>query len=73
MFRLQANFSSQFGGGSHVCIGRNLALLEMNKMLPQLFRRYKLELLHPGRPTKKHSSFFLIQEGLEVKIDRQKY
>ena len=61
----------QFGGGSHVCIGRNLALLEMNKVLPQILRRYKLELVRPGQPMKKHSSFFVVQKGLKVKLERR--
>lgn len=61
----------QFGGGSHVCIGRNLALLEMNKVLPTLLRRYEFELEHPDREMKKHSSFFVVQSGLEVKMKRR--
>jgi len=56
----------QFGGGSHLCIGRNLALLEMNKILPQLLATYDFELVHPGRPLKSHSHFFCVSEGLEV-------
>jgi cytochrome P450 len=48
----------QFGGGSHLCLGRNLALFEMNKVLPQLIRRYDLRLVHPGRPLK-HNSYHL--------------
>ncbi|KAK4948697.1 hypothetical protein LTR10_012701 [Elasticomyces elasticus] len=58
----------QFGGGSHLCLGRNLALLEMNKLLPQLLRRYHFELVHPGRPMKHHTTFFVVQTGLEVYI-----
>ncbi|KAK5939217.1 hypothetical protein PMZ80_008520 [Knufia obscura] len=61
----------QFGGGAHVCIGRNLAILEMNKVLPQILRRYKFELNYPGRPMKKHSTFFVVQEGLEVSIEKR--
>ncbi|KAK5078534.1 hypothetical protein LTR64_003053 [Lithohypha guttulata] len=61
----------QFGGGSHVCIGRNLAILEINKVLPQLLRRYKFELVVPGRPMHQHSSFFVVQEGLEVRFQRR--
>jgi hypothetical protein len=48
---------SQFGGGSHLCLGRNLALLEMNKLLPQLLRRYRFKLVHPGKPLKHHSVY----------------
>lgn len=61
----------QFGGGSHVCIGRNLAILEMNKVLPTLLRRYEFELEFPGRELKKHSSFFCVQSGLKVKMSRR--
>ena len=61
----------QFGGGAHVCIGRNLAILEMNKVLPQLLRRYRFELAYPGRPMKKNSTFFVVQEGLEVKFEKR--
>ncbi|KAK0721836.1 cytochrome P450 [Lasiosphaeria miniovina] len=62
----------QFGGGSHLCIGRNLALLEINKVVPRLLRDYRFELAHPGQPLKAHSSFFVVQEGLEVYIRRNK-
>lgn len=55
---------SQFGGGSHLCIGRHLALLEMNKVLPQLIRRFDIQLVNPGKPLDHHSSFFVVQWGL---------
>ena len=61
---------AQFGGGSHLCIGRNLALLEINKVLPRLLRDYRFELVHPGRPLKAHASFFVVQEGLEVYLSK---
>jgi len=61
----------QFGGGSHLCIGRNLALLEMNKVLPQLLRRYRFRLVHPEATIKHHSTFFVVQSGLEVYVERR--
>ncbi|KAK1718159.1 hypothetical protein CaCOL14_010433 [Colletotrichum acutatum] len=61
----------QFGGGSHVCIGRNLALLEINKVAPRLFRDFKFELAHPGRPLRASATFFVVQDGLEVLIERR--
>ncbi|KAK3294215.1 cytochrome P450 [Chaetomium fimeti] len=60
----------QFGGGSHLCIGRNLALLEINKLVPRLLRDYRFELAHPGRPLKANASFFVVQSGLEVHMRR---
>ncbi|KPI38564.1 Pisatin demethylase [Cyphellophora attinorum] len=62
----------QFGGGSHVCIGRHLALLEMNKVLPQLLRRYELRLVNPGKVLGHHSSFFVVQWGLKVYLSKRK-
>lgn len=61
----------QFGGGSHVCIGRNLALLEINKVVPRLFRDFRFELVHPGRLLKANATFFVVQEGLEVYVERR--
>jgi cytochrome P450 len=67
---VQADFR-QFGGGSHLCIGRNLALFEMNKVLIQILREFDIKLVHPGRPLEYHSTFFVVQEGLEVYLKRR--
>ncbi|KAK8155481.1 cytochrome P450 [Phyllosticta citribraziliensis] len=58
----------QFGGGAHICIGRNLALLEMNKVLPMLLRDFKMELIHPERELDFRTYFFVVQSGLDVRI-----
>jgi cytochrome P450 len=52
-------------------IGKNLALLEMNKTLPLLFRDYELELLRPQEDLKYRSTFFVVQHGLDVKISKR--
>ncbi|TAQ87208.1 hypothetical protein B7494_g4464 [Chlorociboria aeruginascens] len=62
----------QFGGGSHVCIGRNLALLEINKVVPRLLRDYHIELVDSTQQLKANASFFVVQEGLEVYIEKRK-
>ncbi|KAK8017312.1 hypothetical protein PG993_013638 [Apiospora rasikravindrae] len=61
----------QFGGGSHVCIGRNLALLEINKVIPRLLRDFKFELMYPNRELRAKATFFVVQEGLEVYIEKK--
>jgi cytochrome P450 len=66
-----ANGIVQFGGGAHVCIGRNLALLEINKVIPRLLRDFNFELVYPNRELKAHASFFVVQEGLEVYIEKK--
>jgi cytochrome P450 len=52
-------------------IGKNLALLEMNKTLPLLFRDYELELLRPQEDLKYRSTFFVVQRGLDVRISKR--
>jgi hypothetical protein len=46
-------------------------LLEMNKTLPLLFRDYDLGLLRPQEILKYHSTFFVVQHGLDVKISKR--
>ncbi|EKG10859.1 Cytochrome P450 [Macrophomina phaseolina MS6] len=69
--RLMDRHMIQFGGGSHVCIGRNLALLEMNKVLPTLLRDYAFELVHPEKDLDFHTYFFVVQKGLGVRISKR--
>lgn len=61
----------QFGGGSRLCIGRNLALLEINKILPLLLRTYSFKLVNPGEPLKHNTTFFVTQKGLNVYIKKR--
>lgn len=43
----------------------------MNKTLPLLFREYEFELLKPQEDLKYHSTFFVVQHGLEVRISKR--
>ncbi|KAI1760199.1 cytochrome P450 [Hypoxylon sp. FL1150] len=69
--KVMERYMFQFGGGAHVCIGRNLALLEINKVIPRLLRDFEFELAYPGRELKAKATFFVVQEGLEVYISRK--
>jgi cytochrome P450 len=69
--KLMNNSDLTFGAGSRVCIGRSLGLMEVYKMLATLISLYDVELAHPGREWKTHNSFFLRQEGIEVKLSRR--
>ncbi|KAF2172252.1 hypothetical protein M409DRAFT_63002 [Zasmidium cellare ATCC 36951] len=70
--KMMERFMFQFGGGAHLCIGKNLALLEMNKTLPLLFRDYEMQLLRPDEELQYHSTFFVVQSGLEVRISQRR-
>ncbi|KAI5262798.1 cytochrome P450 family protein [Aureobasidium subglaciale] len=57
-----------FGGASRQCFGKNIAFMEMSKMVPTFLRHFDVELSFPDRPLKEKNFFFVIQEGLIVKL-----
>ncbi|KAH8159946.1 hypothetical protein CIB48_g8307, partial [Xylaria polymorpha] len=69
--RVMERYMFQFGGGAHVCIGRNLALLEINKVCPRLLRDFDFQLVNPTRELRAKATFFVVQQGLEVYISRR--
>lgn len=55
-----------FGSGSRTCLGKNISLLEMSKLIPTLFLRYNVELAEPEKEWKEVFQFFVSQEGFNV-------
>lgn len=53
-----------FGGGSRVCIGRNLANMEVYKIVATLVGRYEIQLADPQREWDVTGSWFPRQKGL---------
>ncbi|KAB8238723.1 cytochrome P450 [Aspergillus alliaceus] len=47
-----------FGGGSRTCIGRNISLLEMTKVLPQIVRKFDLK-FDENSPWNTYCSWFV--------------
>lgn len=71
--RLQAmnNADLSFGGGSRICIGKNMGLMQAYKVVATLAVLYEIELAHPEREWKVVNSWFPRQEGLEAKITKR--
>ena len=56
-----------FGTGSRSCVGKNIAMLEICKFVPELFRRFEMHLVDPSR-YKIGSTWLIFQSGLDVKM-----
>lgn len=68
--RMERNFFA-FGTGSRSCLGKNVSLLEMNKLIPQLLRRYEFSLINPEREWTVETYWFSKQLGLECRIRKR--
>lgn len=60
--------SVPFGAGTRTCIGKNISLLEISKVIPQLLRRYDFELARPGQPIDSLNYWFVKQRNLLARI-----
>lgn len=61
-----------FGAGKRTCLGRNIAMLELLKVVPALLLRYDMELANPGKQWKLHNAWAVKQKGLDVLFRRRK-
>lgn len=60
-----------FGARSRTCIGKNISLMEMQKVVPQLLREFDIELHHPERDWETKNVWFLQQGELVCDIRRR--
>lgn len=61
-----------FGGGSrYECLGKNIAMIELNKVYVELLRRFDIVLVDPARPWKSFNAAFFIQSDMNVRITRR--
>lgn len=60
-----------FGAGARSCIGKNISMMEMHKVLPELFRRYIVDLTHPEKEWKITNHWFVQQDELICSLRRK--
>ncbi|KIW89913.1 uncharacterized protein Z519_09342 [Cladophialophora bantiana CBS 173.52] len=53
-----------FGGGSRTCIGKNISMAEIHKLIPSFLRRFNIELADPDRGWKTENFWFNKQTGI---------
>ncbi|ETN45759.1 uncharacterized protein HMPREF1541_09592 [Cyphellophora europaea CBS 101466] len=60
-----------FGHGARSCIGKNISMLEIAKLVPQILRHYELAFPQPGLEWKIRGGWFVGQEGFDVCLKRR--
>lgn len=58
----------QFGAGARTCIGKNISLLEIYKLVPSFLRRFEIELETPGGEWRTHNAWFVGQKGFDTRF-----
>ena len=59
-----------FGAGNRVCLGKNVSLMEIYKIIATLFLQYDMELVDPKKQWHVQNSWFVRQSGIEVNMKR---
>src|ERR1700742_3047023 len=57
-----------FRAGKRSCLGKNIAMLELHKLVPALFLKFKIELDDPSREWEVGNAWVLSQTGLSVRL-----
>ncbi|KAL6408615.1 putative cytochrome p450 pisatin protein [Ilyonectria robusta] len=64
-------FMIQFGMGSRLCLGKNISLMEMSKLLPQLLRNFDFELVDSGADWKVSNFWFAKQSEMDCYVTKR--
>ncbi|KAK7178813.1 pisatin demethylase [Paraphaeosphaeria sporulosa] len=62
----------QFSAGARACLGKNIALVEIYKLVPQLVWEFDIELLDPGQEWVTTNAFLNKQTGIFVKLHERR-
>lgn len=61
----------QFGSGARTCIGRNIAMAEIHRFIPQFFRQFDIQLTNPEKEWVEHNTWFVKQTGIEARLTKR--
>ncbi|KAH8758356.1 cytochrome P450 family protein [Diaporthe sp. PMI_573] len=61
-----------FGHGARTCLGKNISMMEMCKLVPKLVRKFDLELADPNAELKTYNVWFVKQTDLKVRVSERK-
>lgn len=60
-----------FGAGNRVCLGKNVSLLEIYKIVATLFLTYEMDLVDPKKEWQVQNSWFVRQSGIDINLKKR--
>ncbi|GME59387.1 cytochrome p450 [Neofusicoccum parvum] len=57
-----------FGAGARTCIGKNISLLEIYKLVPAVLRSFEISLVNPEEEWTIHNAWFVKQSNFHVRL-----
>lgn len=63
----------QFGHGARTCLGKNISMMEMCKLIPQLVRKFDFRLADPDAELKTYNAWFVKQADLKVTVSERRF
>ncbi|KAI1381233.1 cytochrome P450 [Hypoxylon crocopeplum] len=66
--KLMEECLGSFGFGSRTCLGKNLALMEISRLIPTLFRDFNVEICYPRNPWIVTSGWFAFSSEFYVRL-----
>lgn len=69
--KMEANVDLVFGYGKWHCLGKNVALMQLNKIFVQLLRNFEITTVHPEQPWKSHSAVLYILSEMWIRIKKR--
>ncbi|KAL9624662.1 MAG: hypothetical protein Q9160_001016 [Pyrenula sp. 1 TL-2023] len=60
-----------FSAGRFVCLGRNLAIMELNKIFVELFRRFDFALVNPSAPWDNKAYAIFVTKDMWVRVTKR--
>jgi len=60
-----------FGMGARTCIGKNISLLEIYKLVPSVLRRFEVQLEDPSQEWKIHNAWFVRQLNFRTRFQKR--
>ncbi|KAK3689051.1 cytochrome P450 [Podospora appendiculata] len=60
-----------FSGGQFECPGRVLTFMHLNKVIPELLRRYDLTVVNPVRPARIRGAMMWLMEDMWIRVEKR--